>query len=155
VDDTFWQYLEGFLLMEKFETDRFLTDFSRAWKGVPDVDPPRYWQEETAAYFAQQKQTATTISIGGGPTYISASEGADRLQIHGGTGYIAIEVDEIGEVIAALQQLRTLLKPASTPSSGMASAPARYETRPNHPGWKSQAQKNIEEMERALGIRRR
>lgn len=148
--------------MEKFETDRFLTDFARAWKGEPDVDAPRYWQEEAAAYFQQQKQAATTISIGNGPTYISASEGADRLTIHGGTGYIPIQIGEIDEVIAALRSLRSLLRSSATPtSSEQRSAPfpdqnalvARYLKPSNVSGVKSQAEKNIESMERALGLR--
>lgn len=150
--------------------DKFLEDFSKAWGNVrTNADNPadngvgvntvrRYTIDEMIAHQKQQqqqKQTATTITIGGGPTYISASEGADRLTLHGGTGYIPIDVDEIDEVIAALQRLRTLLKePAAPTSSAHNSGPKsrQYEQHPNHPGYVSQAEKNDIALKRALGI---
>jgi hypothetical protein len=163
VDTDFWDYLGEYLMSEQHETERFLTDFSRAWGPVVtnDTNPanngvrdyiPQHVREEQVAYERQQKQTATTVTIGNGPTYISASEGSDRLQLHGGTGYIPIRVDEIDEVIAALQRLRTLLQPAATPTSGKQRSTRVYEQRPNHPGWMSQAEKNDIALKKALGI---
>jgi hypothetical protein len=147
--------------------DKFLTDFSKAWgyvetnkdnpadNGVRDFIPQSV-VDDYRRYAQQQKQQATTVTIGNGPLYISASEGSSRLQMHGGTGYIPIDEDEIDEVIAALQSLRTLLKPAAAPTSSAHNSGPKsarvYEQRPNHPGWKSQAQKNDEAMKKALGI---
>ena len=50
MDEHFWTYLEGFLMAERFETDRLLTDFSKAWtKQDLDAEPPRYALDEAAA----------------------------------------------------------------------------------------------------------
>lgn len=167
MDKDFWLYLEGYLMSERFETDRFLTDFSRAWsKAELDIDPPQYALNEANAYFKQQKQTATTITIADGAIHISASEGSDTLAMHGGTGYIPVNVDDIDELIAALQSVRTLLKPALAPTSsahntGPKSAPvpsqnelAARSLAPNIAGVKSRYELNIESMERALGLRK-
>jgi hypothetical protein len=162
VDEHFWQYLEGFLLMEKFETDRFLTDFSRAWtKQDLDAEPPRYALDEAIAYFNQQKQTSTTVDIGEGDVHIVSSEGSDRIYIHTNRGIAELGRDDLPDIIRVLQGLvagRTtggaLNAPqiASKPIPGQNELAAR-EARPNHPGYKSQAEKNDESLKRALGLR--
>lgn len=153
-------------MSERFETDRFLTDFSRAWsKQELDIDPPQYALNEVDAYFKQQKTNATIQEFPGG-FYVQSSDASDVIELFGGREYIPIPRSlcaELGAYIASLAG------PASggaigSPDVSQRSAPvpsqnelAARSLAPNIPGVqvKSQHERNLESMERALGIRHR
>ncbi len=134
--------------------DRYLTDFTLAWRNEPD-NPPRWLIEETAAYHQQQKTTATSTTIGGGPTRVSATDASNVIQVWSSEGAITIQRADLPELIRVLQGL--VAGPTNAGATGSSdisqrSAPRRYETRPNHPGWKSQAQINDEALERSIRL---
>jgi hypothetical protein len=68
--------------------DKFLTDFSQAWKNVPDIDKTPEWYAEEWQKL-QKKQTSTTVDIGEGDVHIVSSDGSERIYIHTNRGIAA------------------------------------------------------------------
>lgn len=144
-------------MSERFETDRFLSDFSKAWsKQDLDAEPPRYVLDEAAAYERQQKASSTTVDFGYA-VHVVYDDQSDRVGISTPRGFAEIQRSqcaEIGRLLMSLAAPEVVNPGWAGGADTLRSAPA-YEQRPNAPGWKSQHEKNIEAMERALGIRDR
>lgn len=85
--------------------DRYLTDFSLPWKGAPDVDAPKWLIEEWHREREQQKATATSTTIGGGPTRVTSTDTSNIIQIWGSEGAITVQRGDLPELIQVLQGL--------------------------------------------------
>lgn len=87
------------------DDDRFLTDFTLPWKGVPDVDLPQWVIDETVAFHQQQKVTATSTTIGGGPLRVTSTDTSNIIQIWSSEGAITVQRADLPELIQVLQGL--------------------------------------------------
>ncbi len=133
------------------DADKFLKDFSSAWRGVPDPDIPQWLRDETRAYQEQQKAQETTVTLGDGSVNVFYTDTSDRIRISTARGDAEFPRSLCAELGRLLQSLQRVALPSE---AGTTSAPRQYETRPNNPGWKSQAQLNDEALERSIKIQR-
>lgn len=82
--------------------DRFLQDFSLAWKGVPDYDPPQWLIEEAHAY--REKATSTTVDFGNA-VHVIYDDRSNRVGISTSRGFAEISRSQcaaIGQLLISL-----------------------------------------------------
>lgn len=159
-------YLRGEAIRDMFRVarlgeyivdDRYLQDFSKPWKGVPDVDPPQWLIEETHAYEQRQKAAVSVIDIGEGDVHVIGSATSDRISIATSRGTAELERDALLEVITALQTFvkgPMGLPPIASNLTSPASSVSQMGNQ-NVPGYKSQQERNQERLDYAFAQERK
>lgn len=82
--------------------DRFLQDFSLAWKGTRDVDPPQWLVDEARAY--REKATSTTVDFGNA-VHVIYEDRSNRVGISTSRGFAEISRSQcaaIGQLLLSL-----------------------------------------------------
>ncbi len=83
--------------------DRYLQDFTLAWRGSPDPEKLPEWMMQEWREM-QKKANAVSTTIGDGPTRVTDDPDSNIIQIWSSEGAITVQRRDVAALIAVLQR---------------------------------------------------
>lgn len=122
--------------------DKYLSDFSLVWKGIPDVAPPQSYQEEAVALRREQEEKDSHVNAAGCAMHMDTSGNLTIQQT--GVRFIVVAANQVEEFMTALNSITpSPSQPIINLGQGdRVQIPAHQASAPTTPGQKQLMQQN-------------